>query len=108
MVDSGGQDVESGAVNRPTHTVSIERLALTDLDLTPVEAERLRVEVADELQRLLERGGGLGDLPGGEVHQLEAPAVPLTGPASSSRLTDGLAQSVARALQGVGRAHGGV
>ncbi len=44
------------AMNEPRYTVEIERLVLTGLDLTPGQAERLRAQVAGELQRLLVQG----------------------------------------------------
>jgi hypothetical protein len=88
-------------MRNPVHSVEIDRIVLTDLDVTPDRAERIRALVEVELQRLLEQGGWPDGLAAGEVDHLEAPALHLAEPHNDSRLANGLAQSIAQTVRGV-------
>ena len=85
----------------PAHTVEIDRIVLTDLDVTPDRAERIRALVEAELQHLLAQDGWPDDLAGGEVHHLDAPTMHVAEPHSDSRLASGLAQSIAQTVRGM-------
>jgi hypothetical protein len=89
-------------MSEPVHSVEIDRIRLTGLDVTPERAERIRVTVEAELQRLLEREGWPEGLTGGEVSRLDAPTIHVNGPHSDGHLANGLARSIARALRGAG------
>lgn len=88
-------------MNNAMHTVDIERIVLTDLDVTPDRAERLRALVEAELQRLLVQDGWLEGLASREVDHLQAPPMHLAQPLSDSRLVSGLAQSIAQTVRGM-------
>jgi len=81
--------------------LTIDRIVLADLGVTPERAEHLRALVEVELQGLLERQGLPDGLAGGEVPHLDAPAMNFADSHSDSRLANGLAQSIAQALQTV-------
>jgi len=85
----------------PAHSVEIERIRLTGLDVTPQRAERVRAMVEVELQRLLERGGWPEGLAGGEVSRLDAPTMHVDESRGDSHLANGLAQSVFQTMRGV-------
>jgi hypothetical protein len=87
-------------MSRPAHTIDIDRLILTDLDITPERAERIRVLVEVELQRLLARDGMADGLAEGDVPYLQAPALTLAAHNSDQQLVGGLVQRVAQALNG--------
>jgi hypothetical protein len=83
------------------HSIEIERIILTDLGVTPDRAERIRVLVEIELQRLLTRGEGLDGLTGGEIHHLAAPPMHVANAHDDDRhIANGVAQSVAQAIRG--------
>jgi hypothetical protein len=89
-------------MSRPAHVIDIDRLVLTDLDVTPERAERIRALVEVELQRLLVRDGVADGLNEDDVPYLQTPALPLARHNSDQELAGGLAQRVAQALN-VGR-----
>ena len=88
-------------MNNPIRAVEIDRIVLTGLDVTPDRAERIRALMGVELQRILESGGRLEGLAGGEVRRLDAPAVHVADLRSDGRIASGLARSIAQAVRGV-------
>lgn len=94
-------------MSEPHYTLQIDRLVLRGLDLSPGQAERLGVEIADELQALLSQGQDLAGLTDGEVSHVSAPAVHLAGPTDRRRLAGEVARSIAGALGGTGQGLGG-
>jgi hypothetical protein len=88
-------------VSERVHSVEIERIRLTGLDVTPERAERVRGLVEVELQRLLERQTWHEGLASGEVSRLDAATMDVGGSHSDSHLANGLAQSIFRTLRGV-------
>jgi hypothetical protein len=82
----------------------IERLVLTGLDLTLGQAERLREQVADELQRTLARRAW-SDQTSADVSRLSLPPLDLdiaSGPGAvdDGQLASKLARCIAQALPG--------
>ena len=90
-------------MSEPVHTVEIDRIRLTGLEVMPEHAERIRAMVEGELQRLLERGSWPEGMVGGEVTRLEAPTMHMDRPHSESHLASGVARSIVRTLPGVER-----
>lgn len=88
-------------MSEPVRSVEIERIRLTGLRVAPERAERVRARVEAELQRLLERGGWLEGLVGGEVSRLDAPTLHVGEPHSDGDLASGLARSVFQTLRGL-------
>ena len=89
-------------MSEPVHSVEIDRIRLTGLDVTPERAERIRELVEVELQRLLEREEWPEGLTGGEVSRLDAPTMHMDSRRSDGHLASGLARSVARTMHGAG------
>lgn len=89
----------------PRYIIDIDRFVLTDMALTPAEAERLRVQVADALQRLLQ-GGWPEDLAGSEIAHVDAPTIHLNDLTGNSPTANDLAQSIIQALQDGGETRG--
>ena len=85
----------------PVHSVEIDRIRLTGLEITPERAEHVRGLVEAELQHLLERGGWPESLASGEVSRLDAATMHVDGSHSDSQLASGLAQSIFQTLRGV-------
>jgi len=85
----------------PVHSVEIERIRLTGLDVTPERAGRVKAMAEAELRRLLERGEWPGGLAGGEVSRLDAPTMHVGRPHSDRSLATGLARSIFQTLRGV-------
>jgi hypothetical protein len=88
-------------MSEPVHTVEIDRIGLTGLEVTPERAGRIRAMVEAELQRLLTQEGWLEGLVGGEVSRLDAPTRQVDRPHSDAHLANGLARSIAQTLRGV-------
>jgi len=86
----------------PVHSVEIDRIRLTGLEVTPERAERIRGLAEAKLQRLLTQDGWPEGSAGGEVSRLDAPAMHVDTPHNDSHLASGLAYSIARTLQGAG------
>ena len=89
-------------VSEPVHSVEIDGIRLTGLDVAPERAERVRAMVEAELQRLLVQERGPETLVGGEVSRLDAPTIHVNRPDSDGDLANGLAHSIARTLRDVG------
>jgi hypothetical protein len=89
-------------MSKPAHTIDIDRIILTDLDVTPERAERIRALIEIELQRLLDGQGVVDGLAGGELPYLPAPPLALSGQNNDLHLAGGLARSVAQSLRGLG------
>jgi hypothetical protein len=81
----------------------IDRIILTDLDVTPERAEQIRGLVETSLQRLMARDSRIEALPPSDVHRLEMPAIHLAGNHGDHHLAEGLAHGIARAIGGLGR-----
>ena len=86
----------------PVHSVEIDRIRLTGLEVTPERAERVRAMVEAELQRLLTQDGWPEGSAGGEVSRLDAPMMHVGTPHNDTHLASCLAHSIARILQGAG------
>ena len=82
------------------HSIEIDRIILTDLDVTPDRAEHIRALVGTELCRLLAQGEGLEGLTGGEIRHLAAPSMHVTDARDDHRIANGVAQSIAQAIRG--------
>jgi hypothetical protein len=85
----------------PVHSVEIDRIRLTGLEVTPERAEHIRGLAEAKLQRLLTQDGWPEGSAGGEVSRLDAPAMHVDGLHSDSDLANGLAQSIFQTLRGV-------
>jgi hypothetical protein len=85
--------------DRP-NTLEIDRLILDGMDVPPGQAERLRILVAAELERILAEEGTLEELAGSAVRRLRVP-LSVFGPYDDRRMARGLARSVARAVGSV-------
>jgi len=84
----------------PVHSVEIDRIRLTGLEVTPERAERVRAMVEAELQRLLTQDGWPeGSAGGEEVSRLDAPTMHVDRPHSDDHLANGLAWSIAQTLR---------
>lgn len=83
-----------------TLSLTIDRIILHDLDLSPDRAEQIRTLIQQELTSLLAQGGWPGGhMESTDIHRLSAPPVQLGEPHSDSRLAHGVARSIARGLQ---------
>ena len=82
-------------------SIEIDRLILTDLDMTPVEAEALRPLLEAELQRRLERDGLPEAAADSQLRTIEAPVVQVNRAGNDRQLIGGLAQSISRSLRAV-------
>lgn len=87
---------------RPIERIDIDRMVLTDLAVTPAQAERIRALVAHELRSLLERQGTVEPVESGDTPYLLAPTMQLAGLKNDQRLATSLARSIAQALHGSG------
>lgn len=83
-----------------TITVDIERIVLSDLDVTPARAERIRAMIELELQHLLERQG-LPAERGVNIANMSTPALHLTEIQNDLHVARSLAQSITQALRGI-------
>lgn len=81
--------------------VDIDRIVLTDFDLPPERAERIKGLVKLELQRMLEQEGLADGLVNSEVSDLGVPMIHPAELQSDTHLACTLAQRVASALRGV-------
>ena len=88
-------------MNEPTVTIDIEHLILTDLEVTPERAERIRTLVAVELKRMLEGEGGLDGLSDNSVSYLNLPTIHLDELHEDNDLAQSLARSIAQTLRGM-------
>jgi hypothetical protein len=91
-------------MNRLRYTVEIERLILTDLDLTPVQAEQVRSRLAGELQAALAGRHWVGNAADLDVEHLVLPTLSLGKAPGAGPLARALAGRIARALPGRGEA----
>ena len=81
--------------------LNIDRIILSDLDLTPVRAELIREMLGAELKSLLERQGLPDGVATKEVSCLSAPVLHLENQQNDFHVASSLAQSIAKALWGV-------
>lgn len=88
-------------MNEPTVTIDIDRFILTDLEVTPERAERIRAWVEVELQRLLEGGGWPDELADSAISYVNLPTIHLDELHSDRDLANSLARSIAEALRGM-------
>jgi hypothetical protein len=89
-------------MSEPVHTVEIDRIRLTGLEVTPERAERIRGLAETNLRRLLTQEGWLEGSIGGEVSRVDSPTMHVDTPHSDGHLASILAYSVARTLGGAG------
>ena len=82
-------------------TIDIDRLMLTDLDVTPDRAERIRAWVEVEVQRLLEGDGWPDELADSAVSYVNLPTIHLDELHSDRDLANRVARSIAEALRGM-------
>ncbi|MBP7070298.1 MAG: hypothetical protein KBA97_04415 [Methanothrix sp.] len=80
------------------HSIEIDRIVLSGIELKQDRAERIRTMVEIELQRMLEREGLSESLVGKEVSRLEMPEIYLTKPYDEEEIVSCLAMSIYRAL----------
>jgi hypothetical protein len=90
-------------MNEPNLIIDIDRIVLTDLNVTPDQAERIRGLVEAELGHLLTRGNFVDSVGNIEVAHLKAPTIHLGGLHNDNRLANGIAQGIAQSLHGVNR-----
>jgi hypothetical protein len=83
-------------MKRPLYRVTIDRLALTGLGLTPLQAEQLVRQVTEALQQRLAAGGAPAE--GREIDRLALPPTQWDG--RSQPLAECLASSLADAISG--------
>lgn len=84
------------------YKLTIDRIVLTDLGLTPHQAEGIRDSLEAELQRMLNQGE-LPEIPASsEISRIEAPSMHLAGSHGNSHLARSLAQSIALAMRKTG------
>ncbi len=80
--------------------LTIDRIILNDMGITPDRAEGIRAMVEVELQRLLEQEGIRDNLESGEFSQLSTPEMYITESQSDLNLAGSLAQRIAQAILG--------
>ncbi len=85
-------------MSRYVHSIEIDRIVLSGIELKQDRAERIRTMVEIELQRMLEREGLSESLVGKEVSRLEMPEIYLTKPYDEEEIVSCLAMSIYRAL----------
>jgi hypothetical protein len=85
-------------MSRYVHSIEIDRIVLSGIELKQDRAERIRTMVEIELQRMLEREGLSESLVGKEVSRLEMPEIYLTKPYDEEEIASCLAMSIYRAL----------
>ena len=85
-------------MSRYVHSIEIDRIVLSGIELKQDRAERIRTIVEIELQRMLEREGLSESLVGKEVSRLEMPEIYLTKPYDEEEIVSCLAMSIYRAL----------
>jgi hypothetical protein len=91
-------------MSRPAHTIDIDRIILTDLDVTPDQAEHIRALIEAELLNLLGREGLPEHLAsGGEMAHLIAEPMHMAAAHNDRHLASGVAQHIFRALSAAGR-----
>lgn len=91
-------------MRRPQYTVEIDRLVLTDLDLTPVQAEQVRSQLAGDLQAALAGRPWAGAPAASDLERVDLPAVSLAEALDAGRLASALAERIARAMPGTSQA----
>ena len=64
-------------MSEPAVTIDIDRLMLTDLDVTPDRVERIRAWVEAEVRRLLEGGGWPHEFADSAVSYVNLPTIHL-------------------------------
>jgi hypothetical protein len=84
-------------------TVAIDSIALIDLGLSPERSDHIRDLVKRELQQLLSQKEFSADVRGGEISLLRLPSIDLDKPLNERGLAQGIARSIATAVQGAGR-----
>jgi|LAHT01.1.fsa_nt_gb CheY-like chemotaxis protein len=85
-------------MSRSVHTIEIDSIVLSGIDLKQDRAERIRTMMEIELQRLLERKGLSESLVGEEISRLEMPEIYLTKPYDEEEIASCLAMSIYQAL----------
>ncbi len=88
-------------MSRSVHTIEIDSIVLSGIDLKQDRAERIRTMVEIELQRLLERKGLSESLVGEEISRLDMPEIYLTKPYDEEEIASCLAMSIYQALLGI-------
>jgi hypothetical protein len=88
-------------MSEPAVTIDIDRLILTDLDVTPDRAERIRAWVESALQRLLEGDGWPDAFADNAVSYVNLPTIHLDELHSDRDLANRLARSIAETLRGM-------
>ncbi len=88
-------------MSRSVHTIEIDRIVLSGIELKQDRAERIRTMVEIELQRMLEREGLSESLVGEEISRLDMPEIYLTKPYDEEEIASCLAMSIYQALLGI-------
>lgn len=79
--------------------IDIDRIVLTDVDVVPDRAERIREMIEVELQCLLERQGLSDSMVSRRVSYLSAPTLEVTETPSDDQFAIKLAQSITHAMR---------
>jgi hypothetical protein len=85
-------------MSRSVHTIEIDRIVLSGIELNQDRAERIRTLIEIELQRLLEREGLSESLVEEEISRLEMPEIYLTKPYDEEEIASCLAMSIFQGL----------
>ena len=83
-------------------SIDIDRIILTDLELSPDRAESIRDLLQIELQRLLENENIPDNITSGEISGMDTQDLDLNETQSDLYLANSLALSIVRTLQSVG------
>jgi hypothetical protein len=94
-------------MNGPRYTINIDRLVLSGLDITPAEAERIRVQVAAELEQALAQRSWSGEPQAYERDRIALPPLSAAEAGDGQRLSNSLARRIARALPGSSHSEAG-
>lgn len=86
-----------------TTLVNIDSIVLTDLDLAPERAERIKQLLQQELQRMLEQEGSPGGMIGSEVSNLSGLVISLDRIDSDFKIATRLSESICQVLRSAGQ-----
>jgi hypothetical protein len=93
-------------VSNAKYIVTIDRLVLRGLDLTPTEAERFRGDVTAALEAALEGQDTSEGVTSADVKHMRLSPLSMRQASSDCHLATALARKIAQALPGGGRSEG--